>query len=97
MDIPDWIIDNASEFRPTEILLPVEVGVGPTWSYVTDTGGWFGRVDVALPPDLITSDTELMACDHCHPTKDGAWKCADDLARVLVERSLAMRASGGGD
>jgi hypothetical protein len=89
-DIPLWLIENPSETRPTEILVPLSLKIGPSWSHNTKKGHWYGSVVVDLPLDLQA----MWECDHDHENRDDAWRCANDAALQLAEEAIEYRQLG---
>lgn len=75
MDIPEWIMQPRPPSRPTEIFVPVRVGVTPVSYYDGRGDGWQGEVYVELLDEYAGA-----TCPHSHPDQDEAWTCAEALA-----------------
>jgi hypothetical protein len=90
-DARSWIDARAMVERSTEIAIPVVEGIGPVWSHSTSTGGWFAYLSGAIRPLDEGWHGVLTECDHVHPTEEGAWDCAQRLARGVVDALLAVR------
>lgn len=76
-----WIMQPQPETRPTEIFLPVEIGISPVYAWQEKRGVW--SAFYAVPETSLVQD-----CDHHHPTQDEAWACAEQMARTLAEERL---------
>lgn len=93
-----WIDANPTEWRPTEILLPVKLAVAPTWLHQERRGAWLARLDVGVSFDeLLEAGVigeplgSIIECEHDHPSPDEAWACADDLGRRVAQHVLDAR------
>ena len=88
MDIPEWILQDRPPSRPTEIFVPVKLGIVPISSYDGSGDGWQGEMWVELLGEYAGND-----CGHNHPTQDEAWACIEskalDAARKLAEGAMA--------
>lgn len=82
-----WLDSQSRRWRTTEVLVPVELEVGPVWDHQRRVGGWYA----ALVTDPNPSGDRLAECDHIHPDEGSAWACADELIRDLVADVLTSR------
>jgi hypothetical protein len=87
-ETPKWLTENHPETsKPTPIVVPLSLKVGPVWSYKTNTegtGGWYAAVVIAAFEDLDVQD--LWQCDHAHAEKADAWACAVGALIELAEK-----------
>lgn len=81
-EVDAWIMQPQPETRPTEIFLPIEIGISPVYSWELQQGMW--GAFYAVPGSSLVQD-----CDHTHLTQDEAWACAETMARTLIEERLA--------
>ncbi len=84
----DWIGQSYPDNRPTELLVPAEMGVRPVWN--ADGGNGWGAV-IETP---ILGGVEIAGCSHSHPDVATAWDCATVMARNIAERVIAHQCSG---
>lgn len=96
--VPGWIIENDGQWRPTEVFVPVLVGIGPVWDYPRQRGGWFARLLANLPDfdSCEPMDLDFASCSHVHDTEAEAWSCAEGLVRELTAALVSRRAIAGG-
>lgn len=84
LDFDDPWLYQGTQYRPTEVFLPVELIARPILSYVKgeDRHQWVGALATGGP---MESDD----CGHHHPTADEALECAQAMADDLTARVLA--------
>ena len=80
-----WLNQIQPLVRPTEILLPVNMGVGSVWDHQNKRGGWYAYLDI--PPG---GESWWRECTHIHATQDEAWACAEGLARSVAVSRLTQ-------
>lgn len=88
-EVPAWLKTQSRWTRPTEVLLPLEEGIGPVWSHNENRGGWYGFLHVQPFPDF------LFECDHIHPSKDEAWDCAHAAVLGFMDEKVAPNDRSG--
>lgn len=84
MDIPEWIMQPRPADRPTEVFVPVKMGVVPVSLYDGNGNGWQAEVYVELLGEYAGNN-----CDHCHQSTDEAFACAQQLAHRVAHNALA--------
>lgn len=78
-----WISQPRPDDRPTEIFLPVAIGITPVWAYQEKAGRWGAYI--------IVPGTEMGEdCEHMHVTQDEAWTCAETMARTIAAWRLSQ-------
>lgn len=80
----EWIEQDRPAERTTEALLPVTIGVLPTWAYTDDIGGCWQA-------EMCVLGRNFWECDHYHATADEAFDCGEAVLQEIVRRLLAGR------
>lgn len=96
-DAFDWIDTNEREERPTEVFVPVSVGIRPVWDHTAKFGGWGAEVLANVP----ILNEPLWECDHVHDGPEAAWACGESFVALLVRNIVSdptpAASSPGGD